>query len=96
LSTGRVCCAHLFRLIFLHKGISLPGHTIPRRFIRRSSIEISLADRYVGLALLKEGSVISYSSAISSDPGHFWSKLRCYATRKHVENGDRAKDNSVV
>ena len=46
-------------MILLDKGISFLNHATPRRFSRRSGIEIGVADGYVGLALLKQHWVIA-------------------------------------
>jgi hypothetical protein len=96
LSGGSIRCTHFFSLILLNQSVAALAHAGTRRFIRRSSIKVSVAKCNVSLALLKQRRVIRYSSTVCSDPGHFRSRLRCYATHKHIENGDRAEDNSIV
>ena len=96
LSGGSIRCTHFLCLILLNQSVASLGHAGARCFIRRSSIKTGVAKCHVSLALLQQRWVIRYSSTVCSDPGHFRSRLRCYATGKHIENGDRAKDNSVA
>jgi hypothetical protein len=96
LSGGSIRCAHFLSLILLNQSVASLGHADARCFIRRSSMKIGVAKCHIGLALLKQRRVIRYSSTVCSDPGHFRSRLGCYATRKHVEHGDGAKNRSVA
>jgi hypothetical protein len=96
LSGGSIRRSHFLSLILLNQSIASLRHTGARRFIRRSSVKIGVAKSNVSLALLKESRGIGYSSTVCSDPSHFGSSLRCYATRKDVEYGDCAKDGSAA
>jgi hypothetical protein len=98
LSGGSIRGTHFLGLILLNQSIASLGHAGALRFIRRSGVKIGVAKGDVGLSLLNESRNVRYSSTICSDPGHFGgsSVIRCYATRKHVEQGDRAEDRGVA
>jgi hypothetical protein len=53
LSGGGIRCAHFLCLILLNQSVASLGHAGARRFIRRSSIKVSVAKCHVTLALLK-------------------------------------------
>src|ERR1700738_1740390 len=91
LNAGGIRGTHFLNLCFLNQSIASLGHAGTRRSIRGASVRIGGTKGDGSLFSLKEWRGISYFSTVCSDPGHFRSDIRCYATGKHIEQGDRTR-----